>query len=97
MTLKDAALAAYEIAAEECGAPDDYRDRQGFVEYVTKYDGYPKEWRFVGSLGFGGKLRYNQDLGFYVDMYRKDETPERKAAVRFANNRLAKLIVEEEE
>lgn len=44
------------------------------------------EWRFQGSLGFGGKFRYNQsDESYSIDCYREDETPEINAIISEMN------------
>lgn len=84
MTL-ERAKAVYAILVDTCGAQAD--DPLGFVaEFTSKAP--TTEWRFQGSLGFGGKFRYPR---MTVDCYAEDETPERLAAIRVANERLAVL------
>lgn len=45
----------YDILVAECGASDRPDDRQWFVCGQTRE--VVREWRFCGSLGFGGKFR----------------------------------------
>lgn len=50
------------------------------------------EFRFVGSLGFGGKVwSTSRDRPAYVNCYSEDETPERLKVIEQANARLAAL------
>ena len=49
------------------------------------------EYRFIGSLGFGGKFWLHHRDGMYVTCYREDETPERLAAIEATNHALADL------
>lgn len=82
---EDKAKAVYQVLVEECGANSE--DPLGFVAEFTS--GEPcVEWRFQGSLGFGGKFRYPK---MTVDCYPEDETPERVQAIHAANKRLAVL------
>ena len=76
----------YTILVEECGAAES--EREYFVSQHTEE--HIREWRFGGSLGFGGKFRDNGN-GLSVDCYREDETPKRIAAVEGANRRLTLL------
>ena len=77
------ANAIYDILTKECGAFDD--ERKSFVLRQTQDE--PREWRFCGLLGFGGKFWQ----GMYVTCYKEDETPERKAMIEAANKKLADL------
>ena len=79
------ANAIYDILVEECGAP--MRNRRDFVYHQTDSD--IREWRFSGSLGFGGKF-WRSDK-WYVSYYQEHQTPERDAMERAANARLATL------
>lgn len=68
----------------ECGATDFMLEGFGpGREDITEY-------RFQGNLGFGGKF-WNANNRWYVTCYSEDETPERKAMIRKANERLAAL------
>lgn len=76
----------YEIAVQHCGAPPSYADT--FVRYAT---GSPSgEYRFQGSLGFGGKLYFDAD-GWRISCYPEDETPTRRSAMCHANAALTML------
>lgn len=97
MTLtSEQADAIYTILVEECGEIDyaDNRQRESFVRYMTNDDDYPKEFRFQGDLGFGGKCRLNGNRGGvpYVDFYPEDHTVARENMVDRANERIASLL-----
>lgn len=51
-----------------------------------------KEWRFQGSLGFGGKF-YETPVRWYVDCYPEDLTPERDRVIQDTNKALEALRV----
>ncbi len=78
----------WRILQEECGAGP---DRFGFV---SRAGAFPREWRFQGALGFGGKL-WHQHGRPSVTCYREHETPERLAMIARANARLATLAAEQ--
>ena len=73
----------WSILQKECGTG---RDQFGFVHSAGNFS----EWRFQGDLGFGGKI-YNKYDGLRVSCYPEDMTPERKAMIERANERLAEL------
>lgn len=77
----------YDILIQECGANEG--DRSSFCLSQIEKD-YPREWRFCGKLGFGGKFWRNSGR-LYVNCYNEDETPERLEMIKKANERLAKL------
>ena len=85
------AEAIWDVLVEFCGARDDNIDRDSFIHCAT--DGNWTEWRFQGSLGFGGKV-WNNAGKFYVTCYREDETPKRTAAIEAANEALADILRE---
>lgn len=79
----------WDILYEECHAAES--DREAYVIHCT-VQGWPREWRFMGALGFGGKIRCRGvDRFTYVDYYPEDRTDDRDAMVRRANDRLLKL------
>lgn len=86
MKLLDVALTTeakahiWDILREECGASDSARDFASFDR------AWPTclEYRFVGHLGFGGKIWRNGGR-VYVTCYREDETPEMQE-IRDARN-----------
>jgi hypothetical protein len=82
---EDQAKAVYQILVDECGARAE--DPYEFVLEFTS-DSPCNEWRFQGSLGFGGKFRYPK---MSVDCYTEDETKERNLAIQKANTRLEEL------
>jgi hypothetical protein len=43
----------------------------GFERYMTEPSSHDKEWRFEGTLGFGGKVHYN-GRRLYVSAYPSD-------------------------
>jgi len=85
----------YDVLVEECQAYDENYERANFVQQQSEKN-HPMEWRFCGSLGFGGKF-WRQSGELYVTCYKEDETPERLAAINKAKERLAKLAEEVKE
>jgi len=69
-------------------------NRDSIVNYLTeppsKYGSTFREYRFCGSLGFGGKLRWHNNDVPYVDCYKEDETPERNLKIKTINEILSK-------
>ncbi|GAA0719400.1 hypothetical protein Drose_05725 [Dactylosporangium roseum] len=79
------ATAVYDILVRHAGARGDGRDE--FVHHLTHGC---TEFRFMGSLGFGGKL-YVEPGRWRVDCYPEDSTAAREAAIRVANAALNRL------
>ena len=77
------AKVVFDLLVEECGAREHLRG--DFIHFLSQTDG--AEFRFQGSLGFGGKL-YNEAKGFRVSCYTEDQTPERDAAIKLTNELL---------
>lgn len=84
--------AIYDVLVEECGAWDSPDHREAFA---VLFPGCV-EYRFQGSLGFGGKVWANRG-SVYVNCYLEDLTPERAEAIRRANARLAVPYTEGDE
>lgn len=60
-------------------------------DFVLSMLGSCHEYRFCGSLGFGGKFyRFSPD--FYVQCYPEDVTPERQKAIDKVNHLLKALV-----
>jgi hypothetical protein len=78
----------YHILMEECDAPDHWCEN--FV-FLHRQPNFPKEYRFVGRLGFGGKF-WRTDGRFYINCYTEDETPLRLEMIERVNKRLADLL-----
>lgn len=92
----DVANAVFDILVEHVGANE--ASRENFVHLQT--DHHLPEYRFVGSLGFGGKFRRNTGHDiitdgwgeiWYTDCYPEDLTTERIGAMAAANIALSKL------
>jgi len=81
----------YDILVIVCGAPEHPFDRRTFVSSGNDIT----EWRFCGSLGFGGKF-WNNNGRLYVSCYREDETPEKLRAIDRANEKLEKFYRKDE-
>lgn len=75
----------YQLLISEVGAkPGQVAD---FLTHQLGDEPCP-EYRFQGSLGFGGKLVYDRSRGFTVTCYPEDETPERKELLKKVNTLL---------
>lgn len=83
---EEQANAIYSVLVAEAGAGDGY-NRHAFV-FEFAGSAPTSEWRFCGSLGFGGKFRFP---GLTVDCYPEDETPDRMACIARTNAKLAEL------
>lgn len=83
----------YDILIRCCGASEAEYDREAFVNLAERYsERRVLEYRFMGSLGGGGKVwLYNSDKP-YVSCYQEDETPARRQAMTKANEELAWLV-----
>jgi hypothetical protein len=82
------ANAVYDILVRYAGASEHNRD-----DFVTIQTHQPcTEYRFMGSLGFGGKF-WRNDGRWYVSAYPEDiaAQPERERAIRLTNGPLAGL------
>lgn len=80
----------HEILADTCGAPAYLGDFLYHVEDALK-TGKKLEYRFMGHLGFGGKLWINGRQAPYVTCYPEDESAGRKMLISLANKDLAEL------
>ena len=90
--------AAYDILVRLAGASEQRDARDEFVYHVAHAYRPAIEFRFGGSLGWGGKFRNNGNCNDtpHVDCYREHETPERAAAIASVNAALAALFGEGE-
>lgn len=79
----------YDVLVEVCGATNDNVMRPSFLHAFTKPN-HTAEWRFIGSLGFGGKF-WACNGKFYVNCYQEHENTERLATIAEANRRLAEI------
>lgn len=92
------AAATADICVRECGAHDDRTEEhntgnghRAIANWLL--EGAPGgEFRFVGSLGFGGKLYVQYSDGVpRVSCYAEDETPARLEAMTTAQGQLNDL------
>lgn len=74
----------WDILVAHCGASE--RGREDWIG-TNHYHGIT-EYRFCGSLGFGGKFWADR---FKVSCYMEDETPERLKAIVEANRLLKEV------
>lgn len=82
------ASVVYDMLVDECGAKES--GRSDLINWMSVQGG--AEFRFQGSLGFGGKCWNDREL-IRVSCYPEDKTPERMEAIGNANARLHKLWV----
>lgn len=83
--------AIYDILVEECGAPDGHDALSIRSQFFFHFPACG-EFRFMGSLGFGGKVwAPSGRRPPRVSCYREDATPGRLAAIDRANERLEAL------
>ena len=78
----------------EAGATASESYRESFIQAFTREDPKdppPREWRFGGFLGFGGKFRYNSN-GMYIDCYQEDENDRIREIISVANKQIANLV-----
>lgn len=68
--------AVWDLLVEHVGAHNDSDDKEAFVRAFTRIDHPASEWRFQGTLGFGGKF-YRSNEEFWVACYPEDRTPEK--------------------
>jgi hypothetical protein len=80
----------WDVLVECCNVSDNIINRSAFVNAAI--EGRWTEFRFGGSLGFGGKV-WNNGC-FYITCYKEDETPERIRAMEKANEELEKIFEE---
>jgi hypothetical protein len=85
---EDTAYVIYDILVINVAASENWRD--DFIYHMTS--GRTREYRFQGSLGFGGKFYTDT---WRVSCYKEDETPERNKAIEQANAQL-KLLREQQ-
>lgn len=98
----DLAHRAYDLLVLHCGASADTDDRERFVAFHTRsHPDAHTEWRFQGSLGFGGKFWTQAwaeaPFDLRVTHYPEDHTPARCAAVETVNKALRALAAHHHE
>jgi hypothetical protein len=81
---EDQANAVYDVLVKHAGASEAARDEFVFMHVNGRCD----EYRFIGSLGFGGKF-WRRD--WRVSCYWEDATLARVEAIRVTNEALDRL------
>lgn len=88
---EDLAGRIYAVLVETCGARVlDVHERPWCMTYIAN-NGEDREWRFKGSLGFGGKIYIDANGDCRVDCYPDDKTPERQRMIDAAMVALKEL------
>ncbi len=80
----------WDILVKHIGASEG--GRKAFLACAAEY-GCERtlEYRFMGTLGFGGKVWLNNGPHPYVNCYREDEAPGRLKLMEIANEELKLL------
>lgn len=86
LTRKEASQ-VYNILTHYAGARNDAHNKEDFFYSQAKGE---TEYRFIGNLGFGGKL-WNNRGHIYVNCYTEDMTPEREQIINKVNILLKKF------
>lgn len=82
------ANAVWDVLVEHAGASE--AGREDFV--IVQAAGRCDEYRFIGSLGFGGKFwTSTSERRWYVTAYPEDTTPERQRVIDVTNAALSGL------
>ncbi len=79
----------YDILVADLDAPENLRFQ--FLQRYTSPQDTEREYRVCPALGFGGKLRYQNDK-LDVYMYPEDETPERLKLKKSVDAKLRHLL-----
>jgi len=82
--------ALYDVLVAYADA--DHARRDDFIAYLCRESG-SHEWRFMGSLGMGGKL-FKSCGRIWVSCYSEDETPKRRATIARVNREIEALVRE---
>ncbi len=69
------------------------KEHSDFISYLTEDNRFGHEYRFIGSLGSGGKL-YTSNRAWRISCYREDETSERLKVIGLVNSKLQDLYSE---
>lgn len=85
----------WKVLVDRAGAPDSLVDEQTFIHYASGRDEV-QEYRFMGHLGMGGKVRINSKR-WAVDCYPEDLNDLRRTLIANTNRDLAELKREYEE
>lgn len=85
----------YDVIADVAGANKHSYDRRSFIQCALNWDyRFNFEYRFQGTLGFGGKIWLPLDGEPYISCYREDDSPERLETIEKTNALLEKAVKE---
>lgn len=87
------ASVVFDVLVELCGARE--AKREDFMRYLTSDTHMGHEFRFMGSLGSGGKLYWDGRNPPYVGCYGEDRDAEAERAISKANAHLKLLFSEQ--
>lgn len=88
----DEADRVWTILVEKAGASPKREARQDFVRYLTSESLHGHEFRFIGLLGFGGKLHFNDYHGAYIGCYPEDRDEVREDCIAVVNYLLSEVV-----
>ena len=84
--------AVWDLLVEKAGASKSADEKLSFVSAHARAEKYPcTEYRFCGSLGFGGKFRRKHD-SWSIDCYPESETPEILRTIAEVNAAILVLV-----
>ena len=88
----------WDILIKECGAQATGSTPEQFFHHIGRVERDGLEFRFMGTLGFGGKVYLEPRAAyrpcFRVTCYREDETPKRLDMLNRANSLFTELAAE---
>ncbi len=79
----------WDVLVKHAGASEG--GREAFIALASDWGERTLEYRFMGSLGFGGKVWLNNGPHTYVNCYREHETEGRRKLMEIANGELKLL------
>lgn len=85
------AEAVWAVLIVVCGANQSDEAQADFVHHAQKEQRPPLEYRFQGSLGFGGKIYLENPPR--VSCYKEDETSDENRKIKNANRLLAAIAM----
>jgi hypothetical protein len=89
---RDLYYKVWDILVEHAGASKSSDERESFLSSMTQIEYPTSEYRFQGSLGFGGKL-YRGSLGeLRISCYPEDRTAKRIDIISRVNTLLKSLL-----
>ena len=69
------------------------KEHSDFISYLIEDNRFGHEYRFMGSLGSGGKFHTSWNK-WSISCYRENETPERLKVIELVNSKLQDLYSE---